>query len=129
VKTTQQLELFGVPINSYQQRMDAALIHSLHSFTEADQRWVSHREKGLNDDHLRQAIAVEFGIYGGASRPETHCYQGGSDPKFWLASISPHGKPTLKGQPLLERVRSLLAIPYPLMRGLTQCSPIIQIAV
>jgi hypothetical protein len=111
VKTQQQLELFATPIDAYQARVDAALRSSLHSFTEADKRWANHQEKGLSDDCLRQAIAYEFGIGGGSSHPEWHCHQGGADPKFWL-SISQHSKPTLRGKPLLERVRTLLKIPY-----------------
>jgi hypothetical protein len=110
VKTQQQLELFTAPTAPYQAQVDAALRSSLHSFTDADERWANHREKGLSDDCLRQAIAHEFGIFGGYSHPETHCHQGGADPKFWLSSISPLGKPTLRGQPLLERVRTLLLL-------------------
>jgi hypothetical protein len=112
VKTLQQLELFTAPVDPYQARVDAALRSSLHSFTEADKRWAKHREQGLSDDCLRHAIAFEFGIGGGGSHPEWHCHSGGADPKFWL-SISQHGKPTLRGKPLLEQVRELLKIPYP----------------
>lgn len=112
MKTLQQLELFTTPIDPYQARVDAALRSSLHSFTEADERWSQHRKRGLTDAELKQAIAFEFGIGGGGSHPEWHCHQGSADPKFWL-SITDHGKPTLRGQPLLERVRVLLKIPYP----------------
>jgi hypothetical protein len=79
----------------------------------ADKRWSHRRKRGLTDAELKEAIAFEFGILGGGSHPEWHSHQGGDDPKFWL-SISYHGKPTLKGQPLQERVRSLMKIPYPL---------------
>jgi hypothetical protein len=115
----QQLSLFKVSIDPYQARIDAALFSSLHSFCDAGKRWRNSEIKGLTDPELKKAdswcgaFAIEFGIFGG-SHPETHCHQGGADPKFWLSSISPHGKPTLRGQPLLDRVRGLLMIPYPL---------------
>jgi hypothetical protein len=114
VKTTQQLELFSVPLDSNQERLDVILFRSLHHFQDAEKRWSKSRQLGLTDTELKEAIACEYGIYGGGTHPEWHCYQGGEDPKCWLSSISPHGKPTLRGQPLLERVRSLLKIPYPL---------------
>jgi hypothetical protein len=114
MKTLQQLELFAAPVDPLQTRIDSALLRSLQSFCDAEKRWGKHQKLGLTDAELTQAIAYEFGIYGGASHPETHCYQGGRDPKFWLLSITPHGNPTLRGQPLLKRVRSLLKIPYPL---------------
>jgi hypothetical protein len=111
--TLQQLELFTEPVNPYQVRVAAALFESLHQMKNADKRWNNHRKHGLTDTELKEAIAFEFGILGGGSQPEWHSHQGGDDPKFWL-SISHHGKPTLKGQQLLERVRSLLEIPKPL---------------
>lgn len=110
----QQLSLFTVPIDPYQARIDAALFSSLHSFCDAGKRWRNSEIKGLTDPELKKEIAIEFGIFGGGSYPETHCHQGGADPKFWLSSISPYGRPTLRGQPLLDRVRGLLMIPYPL---------------
>jgi hypothetical protein len=113
VKTQQQLELFAEPINPYQARLDAALLRSLHQVQHADKRWKQLRKRGLTDAELKEAISYEFGIYGGGSHPEWHCHQGGDDPKFWL-SISHCGKPTLKGQPLIDRVRSLLEIPKPI---------------
>jgi hypothetical protein len=113
VKTQQQLELFAEPINPYQARLDAALFSSLHSFRDAEKRWSRHRKSGLTDAELKEAIAYEFGIRGGASHPEWHHHKGGEDPKFWL-SISYSGKPTLSGQPLIDRVRSLLEIPKPI---------------
>jgi hypothetical protein len=113
MKTLQQLELFTAPVDPLQARIDAALLSSLHSFSDADKRWLKHQQHGLTDAELKEAIAYEFGIFGGGSHPEWHNHQGGEDPKFWL-SISYSGKPTLRGQPLLERVRELLKIPYPL---------------
>jgi hypothetical protein len=113
MKTLQQLELFSAPINPYQARVNAALFRSLHQVEKADKRWSNFRQRGLTDAALKEAIAEEFGILGGGSYPEWHTHQGGDDPKFWL-SISHHGKPTLRGQPLLERVRELLKIPKPL---------------
>jgi hypothetical protein len=113
VKTLQQLELFIAPVDPYQARVDAALFQALHQMENADKRWRNHRQRGLTDAELKKAIAFEFGILGGGSHPEWHAHQGGDDPKFWL-SISHHGKPTLRGQPLLERVRELLKIPKPL---------------
>jgi hypothetical protein len=113
MKTLQQLELFTAPIDPYQARVDAALFRSLHQMGNADKRWSRHRRHGLTDAELKEEIAFEFGILGGGSHPEWHAHQGGDDPKFWL-SISHHGKPTLRGQPLLERVRSLLEIPKPI---------------
>jgi hypothetical protein len=110
----QQLSLFTVSIDPYQARIDAALFSSLHSFCDAGKRWRNSEIKGLTDPELKKVIAIEFGIFGGGSHPETHCHQGGADPKFWLSSITPHGRPTLRGQPLLDRVRGLLMIPYPL---------------
>ena len=111
--TLQQLELFSTPVDPYQARVNAALFRSLHQVEMADKRWSSFRQRGLTDAELKEAIAQEFGILGGGSHPEWHTHQGGNDPKFWL-SISHHGKSTLKGQPLLKRVRELLKIPYPL---------------
>lgn len=113
MKTLQQLELFTAPVDPYQARVDAALFRSLHQMERADKRWLKHQKRGLTDAELKDAIAYEFGIFGGGSHPEWHNHQGGEDPKFWL-SISYSGKPTLRGQPLLERVRELLKIPYPL---------------
>jgi hypothetical protein len=114
VKTLQQLSLFAAPVDPLQARIDEALLRSLHSFSDADKRWGKHQKRGLTDTELKEAISHEFGIYGGSTHPEWHCHQGGADPKFWLESIAACGKPTLKGQPLLERVRELLAIPYSL---------------
>lgn len=114
MKTLQQLSLFTAPVDPLQVRIDAALLRSLHSFSDAEKRWRKHQKRGLTDAELKEVIADEFGIYGGSTHPEWHCHQGGADPKFWLESISPCGKPTLRGQPLLERVRELLKIPYPL---------------
>ena len=113
MKTLQQLELFSALVDPYQARVNAALLRSLHQVEKADKRWSNYRQRGLTDAELKEAIAQEFGIYGGGSHPECHTHQGGDDPKFWL-SISHHGKPTLRGQPLLKRVRELLKIPYPL---------------
>ncbi|MGB8698944.1 MAG: hypothetical protein WCD18_05965 [Thermosynechococcaceae cyanobacterium] len=114
MKTHQQLSLFAAPIDLLQARVDAALFRSLHQVERADKRWSKHQKSGLTDAELKEVIADEFGISGGGSQPEWHSHQGGEDPKFWLDSITIQGKPTLKGQPLLERVRSLLSIPYPL---------------
>jgi hypothetical protein len=113
VRTLQQLELFSAPVDLYQARVDAALFRSLHQMGNADKRWSCHRRRGLTDVELKEAIAFEFGILGGSSQPEWHSHQGGDDPKFWL-SISHHSKPTLRGQPLLERVRELLKILKPI---------------
>jgi hypothetical protein len=111
VTTLQQLELFVSPIDPYQARLDAVLFRSLHHVENADHRWIQSRQRGLTDAELKEAIAYEYGILGGGSHPHWHSYQGGDEPKFWL-SISRHGKPTLRGQPLMERVRSLMKIPY-----------------
>jgi hypothetical protein len=113
MKTLQQLSLFTAPVDPYQARVDAALFRSLHQMERADKRWSKHQKRGLTDTELKEAIAYEFDIFGGGSHPEWHNHQGGEDPKFWL-SILYSGKPTLRGQPLLERVRELLAIPYPM---------------
>ena len=99
MKTLQQLELFAAPLDPLQARVDAALFSSLHSFSDAEKRWGKHQKRGLTDAELKEAIAFEFGMQGGASHPEWHQHQGGADPKFWL-SISNYGKPTLRGQPL-----------------------------
>jgi hypothetical protein len=120
VKTLQQLSLFAAPVDPLQARIDAALLRSLHQVERADKRWRKHQKRGLTDAELKEAdswcgaFADEFGIYGGGTFPEWHCHQGGADPKFWLESIAACGKPTLRGQPLLERVRELLKISYPL---------------
>jgi hypothetical protein len=114
MKTLQQLSLFATPVDSLQARIDTALLRSLHQVERADKRWRKYQKRGLTDAELKEAIADEFGIYGGGTFPEWHCHQGGADPKFWLESIAACGKPTLRGQPLLERVRELLKIPYPL---------------
>jgi hypothetical protein len=114
MKTLQQLELFTAPVDPLQARVDAALLRSLHQVERADKRWLKHQKRGLTDVELKEAIADEYDISGGGSHPEWYSYEGGADPKFWLDSITACGKPTLRGQPLLERVRELLAIPYPL---------------
>ncbi|MCG9892583.1 MAG: hypothetical protein MH252_16115 [Thermosynechococcaceae cyanobacterium MS004] len=114
MKTQQQLSLFAVPVDPLQARIDAALLRSLHQVERADKRWSRHQTCGLTDAELKDVIADEYGISGGGSHPEWYSYQGGADPKFWLDSITTHGKPTLRGQPLLDRVRELLKIPYPL---------------
>lgn len=114
MKTLQQLSLFAAPVDPFQARIDAALLRSLHQVQNADQRWRRSQKRGLTDVELKEAIAYEFGIYGGGTDPEWHCHQGGADPKFWL-SIPHYEKPTLRGQPLLARVRELLKIPYPLI--------------
>jgi hypothetical protein len=113
MKTVRQLQLFEAAVDLLQARINAALLRSLHQVQNADKRWRKFQKRGLTDTELKQAIAEEFGIFGGGSHPEWHNHQGGEDPKFWL-SISPGGKPTLRGQPLLDRVRELLKIPYPL---------------
>jgi hypothetical protein len=114
VKTLQQLSLFAAPVDPYQARVDAALFRSLHQIERADMRWSNHCKRGLTDAELKEAIAYEYGISGGGSHPEWYSYEGGADPKFWLDSIAACGKPTLRGKLLLERVREVLAIPYPL---------------
>ena len=114
MKTLQQLSLFAAPVDPLQAQIDAALFRSLHQVERADKRWSKHQKRGLTDAELKEAIAYEFGISGGGSYPEWYSYQGGADPKFWLDSIAVCGKATLRGQPLLERVRELLKLPYPL---------------
>ncbi len=114
MKTQEQLSLFAAPVDPLQARVDAALLRSLHQVEKADNRWRKNQKRGLTDAELKEAIAYEFGISGGGSYPEWYSYQGGADPKFWLDSIGGKGKATLRGQPLLERVRELLKIPYPL---------------
>jgi hypothetical protein len=109
----QQLELFSAPVDPLQARIDAALLRSLHQVERADKRWSKHQKRGLSDAELKDVIADEYGISGGGSHPEWYSFQGEADPKFWLESIAPCGKPTLRGQPLLARVRELLKIPYP----------------
>lgn len=111
--TLQQLELFTAPLDPKQARINAALHRALHTFVGAKHHWKRRIKQGLTDIELKNAIADEFGIYGGGSHPEWHSEQGGEDPKFWL-SISTHGKPTLRVQPLLERVRALMDIPKPI---------------
>jgi hypothetical protein len=59
---------------------------------------------------LYSGHSIKISIFGGGSHPKWHAHQGEDDPKFWL-SISHHGKPTLRGQPLLVQVRELLKIP------------------
>lgn len=106
-----QLSLLTEPLDPYQQRIDATLLSALHSYIDAEQRWDKWRKRGLNDAEIKQAIAYEFGIFGGASHPEWHCYAGEKNPRFWL-SISHAGKPTLSGKALIKQVRYLLKIPY-----------------
>jgi hypothetical protein len=49
VTTLQQLELFTAPVDPLQARVDAALLSSLHSFSNADERWSKRRKLGLTD--------------------------------------------------------------------------------
>jgi hypothetical protein len=50
-----------------QEALIRALHNSLHSVSDAEERWRHRRRTGLNDEQLRFAIAAEYGIAGGAA--------------------------------------------------------------
>ncbi|WP_110988876.1 hypothetical protein [Acaryochloris thomasi] len=43
-----QLSLLAEPLDPLQKRIDAALLQSLHSYSEADERWSQWRERELS---------------------------------------------------------------------------------
>lgn len=96
--------------------IDEELSHALLDRPESQARWRDLLRKGCDDKRLKQAIADEFasGIgssYGKIGRVD-HQAKGGKTPEFrWGAAhlrIAP-----LKGQALVDRVRRLLSIPFP----------------
>ena len=92
------------------------LYRSLHSFSNAEDRWNKRKSTGLNDDQLRFSIAEEFGIAGGAaSEALWYSYQGGANPNFTLEQwpdMPPDAKEiVIHGKELLFLVRQILNIP------------------
>lgn len=93
--------------------MDAGLRRALHSFQDADKRWAKLREAGATDAEIKKQISFEFNISGSSGGPgwKFVSYRGGENPAFWYDSMSPAGKPTLSGKPLIDAVRRVMAIP------------------
>ena len=92
-----------------------ALWRALHAKHGAASRWDTWRQTGLSDADLLEAIAAEFGHSGGGAGPGEifYSYCGGRRPAVWIGSLSPKGRPTLRGRSLTKRAREILDIPYP----------------
>lgn len=75
--------------------------------------WSMLIKNGATDDEVKHLVDKCFGLGGGRGGPNMVpiSYNGGSNPKFYWNSISHHGKPTLTGKPLIDKVREVLGIP------------------
>lgn len=90
-----------------------AFTHSLRTTQSGSERWAKRRATGLADSELREAVSYEYGIYGGSSFPTWYSYKGGANPAFYLG-IGCHGTPALTGNALLQAVREVTGVQYPL---------------
>lgn len=103
-----------IDINSPE--FEAGLRRALHHYADADQRWQERKETGLTDAQLKEAISFEFGISGSSGGPGIPdiAFKGGSDPKFVYGSMDYYSEPTLGGRKLVDKVRQVMVIPYPI---------------
>lgn len=89
-----------------------ALRRALHSSTGAASRWDELWEKGATDDELAAAIATEW--RGNPGHSEKGMYYQCRGTKVPLFLFGREGKTKIGGKDLIERVRGLLQIPYPI---------------
>lgn len=94
--------------------IEGGLYAALHHFSDASERWQYLRETGATDAQLKKAISYELGHGGGQSGPglKPISFKGDKEPAFWFDS-QPPARPTLKGKPLIDKARMVLAIPIP----------------
>ena len=94
-----------------------ALGRSLMSFSGAEKRWKRHTRKGLSDQALAEAIAYEFGIWGGGLQESLYYEVSGRSGNpiftFYPEPEDLKKKQQLSGKPLLNRVRDLKSVPFP----------------
>jgi len=99
-----------------QEALNKGLYYSLHSFSNAEQRWQSRKSRGLGNNELTLAIAEEFGIAGGAAiNGLWYSYQGGTNPQFileqWPDMPQDQKDIVIHGKELVFSVRQILNIP------------------
>lgn len=117
--TTETRDLFDKKVVEPEgETPDKALWRALHSVANAAERWEARRKTGLSGVELSDAVGEEFGDSGsGGPGLLGYICSGGRKPKIWFAKdvkSQPDRKGTpLHGMPLLEKVRTLLAIPEP----------------
>ncbi|HWE97601.1 MAG TPA: hypothetical protein VG269_26835 [Tepidisphaeraceae bacterium] len=95
---------------------DTALHGALHGVSGSAERWDALRRTGADDETLKNGIAKEFGIDGGANGAtpeESWRAKGGNNPKFWQGAGDHGSRPTLTGKRLVDEVRRLMEIPLP----------------
>ena len=84
--------------------LTGAICHALFHQDGARDRWVERVNKGMEDIHLTNAIKKEFGE---AGNKDDFAWSGDKP------AIYQNGKLIISGQYLVEKVRSILQIPYP----------------
>lgn len=95
--------------------VENGLLRALHSFEGVDEEIAAIRKSGADDATLRKWIGDRFGISGGGGSPGLTdiSFKGGSDPRFWFGTMTHNGQPTLKGKALVDAMRKLLDVPFP----------------
>ena len=108
----QQLSLFERKYS-----ISEALGRSLMSFSGAEKRWQRRVSSGLSDQALAEAIAYEFGVWGGGMQNDLYYEISGrsGSPVF---TYYPEPKNLKKrkqivGQKLIDRIRELKSVPFP----------------
>ena len=96
---------------------DHMLRYALCRGRVSEASWQCDRKEGLSDADLKDRIGVEFRGDGGSAKPgyPPVAYRGGKEPEFWYNTYSRgvRGEPRLTGKPLVDAVRRVMEIPFP----------------
>lgn len=92
--------------------MESLLYRALHRYTRSGERWAELRATGGTDAEVCDRVVSEFGSWGTVGkRGEQACFDGPTL-RFWLGSV-PSGPPTIEGEELIDKARTLMRIPRP----------------
>jgi hypothetical protein len=96
------------PQRTEEQHQRDLLWAALHPDESQAAEWDRLRLRGVTDQVLRLTLGSLW--RNGRRRAEAWHATGGKDPKVWLGQAGPIGPPTLRGAPLLAKVREVLGL-------------------
>lgn len=102
------------PDNLETNDLEQNLLEAL-SLKHYEKFWQNAQQKGISDSDLKQAIGHAFGEFRGTcGQGQAWTVAGKKNPKFWNRIAAPcTPNPDLQGKALVQKVRSLLELPYP----------------
>jgi hypothetical protein len=65
--------------------------------------------RSIDDSQLKQMLSRQWGLGGGSTHPQHHCYIGGQNPRFWMNIVPSSKTPDFQGKQLINAVRKILA--------------------